>query len=257
VSTAAGSGEIGKSFGRRFRRVIGLVGLLGYLVILLALFWVTWDADERSWTPADLPGWFIAPSRIVPESLQHEAARAVCYFAVLANSQFESGYCPDAGSNPAGAACFSATKNTWCADEAVVTSTAVWLLLGYAGIALSTAVGRGLRSRDLRPPPTIAEEHGRLKSVFLNGALGIFMFGWAYQALHLGDVLIFKAATSIKDAVAIADVLKSGCAVRTGHCMLDISSKAPLALIWIVMGFWMLIGALLSGYRLRHAFSQS
>jgi hypothetical protein len=245
MSAEAGSGGTGRSIGSRFRLMFMLAGFLGVLLLILQFFlWVAWGGGERSWAPATPPGWYVAPAQIVPESLRREAARGMCYVAVLANSSFESGPCRDADTNLAGPACFAAAKNEWCADGRIPVSAALWLLLAFSLIRISVLGGGRVRRAN-----SAAERHRQLKRALLNVCLGLFMVGWAYQTVHLGDVIILKSGTNLEQ-----DPLKSGCAVRSGHCVLDISSRTPPVLLWIAMGSLILVDGTLTAYRRRRDF---
>jgi hypothetical protein len=243
MSVGAGSGETGPSIGHRLRSAAIVAGWIGYLIILLALTWVAWGAVDQSWSRESLPNWYLAPAQVASADTQRAAARAMCTLAVLANSDIESGWCRDAASAAEGTACFAATRNSWCTDGRVPVATALWLLLAGALLAISMAA----RRPQPRPIPA-AERHRQLKKAFLNAAVSLFMLGWGYHSLLLKDVAIFDHKPLVEETA------KDGCAIRTGPCVLDLSSKTPAVLMLGQMGIVMLADALQTGYRRRRDF---
>lgn len=243
MSAAAGSGEGGPSIGGRLRSIVVLVGWLGYLAIILGLTWIAWGVVDQSWSRSNLPDWYLAPARIASADLQYEAARGMCTLAVLSNSDIESGPCRDSASTAEGTACFAATRNVWCTDGRVPIATVLWLLLASVLLVISAAVRRSPPG-----PASAAERHSALKKAFLNGAMSLFMLAWGYHSILLEDVVIFDHKP------ALEDMTKDGCAVRSGPCALDLSSKTPAILMLVLMGVVMLADALQTGYRRRRDF---
>jgi hypothetical protein len=246
MSAVAGSGETGRR--RGVRGTVAGAALLGYIFILIAMLWATWGTDNKSWSPSSLPHWYVAAADVVPEDLQHAAARGMCALAVLANSKFEGGPCRDSAPNRAGAACFAADRHAWCVDQRVVASTAVWILLALILAGISRILRTGY-ARDT----SVAEWSSRWTGILLNGLVGMMMLGLAYQRMSLGDVVIFDRALDF-DPRFLDDFLKQGCAVRTGHCVIDISSKTPDVLLWIAIGIVILWDVLETAYKRRREF---
>ena len=246
MSAEAGLGEAGPSIGRRLRSMVSFAGLLGYLAIIFTLTWVAWITVDQSWSVMSretVPNWYLVPAQVASAGLQREAARGMCALAVLVNSDIESGPCRDTASTAEGTACFAATRNSWCTDGRVPVATVLWLLLAGALLAISVAAHRP----QLHPIPAAAR-HGQLKKAFLNAAMSLFMLGWGYHSLVFEDVAIFDHKPVVEETA------KDGCAIRTGPCVLDLSSKTPAVLMLGLMGIVMLADALQTGYRRRRDF---
>lgn len=247
MSDATGSGEAGRSTTRRFRRALGLASLLGYFSIVAAMVWVIWDTDGRSLGPATLPAWLVAPAQMAPESLRHEAARAMCYVAVLVNSDIDSGPCRDVA-NGVEQACFAATKKTWCVDQRIALATAFWLLLGFAMLEIM----RSTSSRAHRQESQ-TQRNEAWNTIIINGILGMMMLGSAYHTALLDDVIILDPPLRA-DEDWLGALSTRGCSVRSGNCLIDLSSKTPSILSFAVIGLWISGSVIRSGYRRRKDF---
>jgi hypothetical protein len=246
MTAEAGAAEAGHR--RGVRRIAVLTGLLGYILILAGMSWATWGTNDKSWSPSSLPHWYTATADVVPEGLQHATARGMCALAVLANSKFEGGPCRDSAPNGTGAACFAADRHTWCVDQRVVASTAFWILLALTLVGIT----RLLRTGNVRDT-SVAAWSSRWTGILSNGLVGIMMLAWAYREISFGDVVIFDRALDF-DPRFLDDFLKQGCAVHTGHCVIDLSSKTPHVLLWIAIGIVILWDVLGTAYKRRREF---
>ncbi|WP_395020499.1 hypothetical protein [Dongia sp.] len=130
------------------------------------------------------------------------------------------------------------------------------------------ALAMGTASIRLARQPRVArsakERHSELKNAFVAGALGVFLLIWSYHGLQLDDVVIFDKETAEEakqlksgqfDQSALDALLKRGCAIRSGPCVLNLSSKTPSVLLQGLLGSWILVNALRTGVRRRRDFS--
>jgi len=181
--------------------------------------------------------WYSLPERLVPMTVQSEAANVMCWMLTPDQSV---GRCKDTTSTTQtpDLRCWAGGSELWCFDQAFAVATAVWLLLGATVFWLSC-----MKWGAVAPPlPQDAASRARRNDNWV-GIIGQF----------LSAPFLLYSAYGILKTGPLDSTSSSACGVLSS-CQHDIADRLPEAVAMGFAGLFLITTLVAQGYRTRNDF---